>query len=729
MMAAALFSLILSVPSGKVVVLCGDGLSWPDVASKQAPYSIWEFFQRASVGLLNTGVLGLKTRSAVYATMGAGAKSAGLLPDKPLEAAEPAELLPEGAAGDVYRQRMGEEPPPRGVVVLSLPALLEANKKGQSTATPGLLGEEIHKVGLKTALVGHADTPEMMHREPSLLVADSMGRVDIGRVGVDILSPSPEAPFGTWLNLERLKRAADEALKEASLIVVDFGDTYRAEKQAQSALEEVAERHKRRSLQRCAKFLKWLEGRLDPQRDLLIFLSGLPPRTGGWPRDRLTFVALLGKGFEGGLLTSESTRRPGLVAAVDLAPTILHFFGLKAPLQVEGLPMKALPFDGDKAAFLTALERRADVNYMLRLPVVKGFIYLVAFVLVLGLVALFYGRPGARWVYIVDKTLLAFMAVPLALLVQPLMAPPSIPAFAVSLLALVGLLTFLAKVVEERWGAGVAFVGLLTTLAVVVDSWAGARLNGGSVMSYHPAVGARFYGIGNEYMGIVVASTLVGLGCLLDRAKPASSTERGLGAASFAMFFVLLSIGLPQVGANLGGAITAAVGFGLFAFKALGVKVRLKQALLLILGAIALAALVSVLDLLLGGGTHLGRAARLATHGEWKELLVIAWRKLSTNIRLFKSVAWSRLLLVFVIVLAVLLHRPRGLMASMLGRRRWFGPASVSSIVAMLVAIVVNDSGVVACATMITIVGPALMHMLLREVMETRWQKVSSSSC
>lgn len=713
---------LLSTPRGRVVVLCADGLSWADVAGPGAPLAITTFLKRASVGLLNTGVIGIKSRSAVYATMGSGARAVGLKPDEPLEIAEPQELLPGGVAGDVYKQRMGVDPPAEGVVILSLPEMLEVNRKRQSNARLGLLGEELRKAGLRTALVGNADTPEMMHREPALLAADSMGVVDVGKVGVDIFSFSREGPFGVWLGLERLREATETALERASLVVVDFGDTFRAEEQAHSALERVAREHKRRALGRCAKFLRWLERRLNPERDLLIFLSGLPPRSGRWPRDRLTFVAALGPGFKGGVLTSDSTRRAGLVAAIDLAPTVLEFFGLEVPIEMEGHPMEAVPFRGDKIGFLTEIERRADVNYMLRLPVVKGFIYLVACVLVMGLVAVFYGGPRARWVQWVDGSLLAFMSVPLALFLQPLLAPPSIPAFSVSLLFLVGLFAVLARAVEARWGMGVALVSLLTVASVVADAWAGGRLNGGSVMGYHPVVGARFYGIGNEYMGIVVASTLMGLGCLLDRVGP-TLTRRAVISASAVMLLVLLTIGLPQVGANFGGAITAAVGFGLFLIKVLRVRVRLKQVLLLLLGAVAVVGLVSAIGLLLGEETHLGWAAKLAAHGEWRDLFVIAWRKVGTNARLLKSITWSRLLLVFVVVLAILLHRPRGLMASMLGRRHWFGEALVSSIVAMFLAIAVNDSGVVACATMITVVGPALMHMLLKEAREVRWSR------
>jgi len=130
--------------------------------------------------------------------------------------------------------------------------------------------------------------------------------------------------------------------------------------------------------------------------------------------------------------------------------------------------------------------------------------------------------------------------------------------------------------------------------------------------------------------------------------------------------------------------------------------------------------------MLLGGGTHFGWAAKLAAHGGWEELGRVAWRKVATNARLLRSVTWSRLLLVFAVVLAILLHRPRGLMARMVTRRKFFGASAVSSIVAMFVAIAVNDSGVVACATMITIVGPALIHALLKEAWgATRWPRHS----
>ena len=60
-------------------------------------------------------------------------------------------------------------------------------------------------------------------------------------------------------------------------------------------------------------------------------------------------------------------------------------------------------------------------------------------------------------------------------------------------------------------------LGAAQTVVLVVDVLLGAPIIKNSILGYDPIVAARFYGIGNEYMGVLIGTTLIGTTGLLDR--------------------------------------------------------------------------------------------------------------------------------------------------------------------------------------------------------------------
>src|SRR4051812_15099139 len=65
--------------------------------------------------------------------------------------------------------------------------------------------------------------------------------------------------------------------------------------------------------------------------DLIYAVRAPPPG-----RSRLLPTGMLGPGFRAKVLYSDTTRRTGLVAATDMAPTLLHYLGVRIPNQMEG---------------------------------------------------------------------------------------------------------------------------------------------------------------------------------------------------------------------------------------------------------------------------------------------------------------------------------------------------------------------------------------------------------
>ena len=116
----------------------------------------------------------------------------------------------------------------------------------------------------------------------------------------------------------------------------------------------------------------------------------------------------------------------------------------------------------------------------------------------------------------------------------------------------------------------------------MLDLLHGAALNSRSFLGYDPLGGARFYGMGNEYMGIQIGSLILGFGSLCSLLlRKFSQPEQKEGTPPpfllkviranrlsllltfglFAVFslLVIFMMASPNYGANFGGAITAGV--------------------------------------------------------------------------------------------------------------------------------------------------------------------------
>jgi hypothetical protein len=262
-----------------------------------------------------------------------------------------------------------------------------------------------------------------------------------------------------------------------------------------------------------------------------------------------------GVGLRG--LTSDTTRRGGLVAQVDVAPTVLEFLGRPIPDELPGSPIRV---EGHPPTELHEryLEYRGVV-----VPVGVAVLAFTLAALAVALVLLLTGRGGPRLLRWVAAWGVLGVSLQVALL--PGSWLPTFEPWVVGLvvggigIAVAATAWWLGRGSPIRVPAAVAGIGLAL---VVVDSLLGWRalltpLLGGSALD-----GVRFYGLGNPYAGVVLAGAVL-VAALL---PPVLGVALLLGAALFA--------GLPFLGADLGGGVTlfavAGLWFGLRARRSAG---------------------------------------------------------------------------------------------------------------------------------------------------------------
>jgi len=332
--------------------------------------------------------------------------------------------------------------------------------------------------------------------------------------------------------------------------------------------------------------------------------------------------------------------------------------------------------------------------------------------------------------------LLLLLAAPLSILLLPLLMPgiqslaaplaaaspeavagaPSDPLEtpAAVVLLLLGIALVLAALASKAGRPGSAdpftVLSLATVAALVVDVVVGAPLIKSSILGYDPITGARFYGIGNEYMGVLIGTALVGTTGLVDRFP-----RRGLRWLALLVYgLVAVVLAHPRLGVNVGGTVAAVSGFAVTGLLLWRRRLSWRTGLCAIAAVVLVLAGAAILDLLAQAQpSHLGQAARLVVGGDWNALWNIAVRKLQMNVRLLRWTIWAQVLVVSLAITAVALYRP----GHLLRRLEQIHPHLVrgvrGAVVASLVALVANDSGVVAAATAMIPATATLLYLVL----------------
>jgi hypothetical protein len=297
----------------------------------------------------------------------------------------------------------------------------------------------------------------------------------------------------------------------------------------------------------------------------LIELELPPPGEG--PNDRRYPIVVVAPGFEG-LLTSKSTRIPGLVSIADVAPAAL------------GEDVLGSTPDDDPVEALRKLDERIRDNGTSRLPA-----SILAAVAIVGL-ALWFPRAAVA----------AYAAGAGINLLLGAAGVSSVPAVLVAL----GLGTAAAAVLLGRVLRTPLALGLL--LAGVIAAYLGGMaVDAGwvALSPLGPTQNARFYGISNLLETMLLVPALAGAALLARRLGPAAFVAVALLA--------LVTVASSRLGADGGGALVLAAGFAVLGVTLVGGGRRAWIAGAATGGA---AVLVIAADAVLGPSTHVGDSVR-----------------------------------------------------------------------------------------------------------------------
>ena len=600
-------------PAARHVVVVGiSGLRWSDVSATATP-TLWRLAGQGSVGsLVDYAVLPLTCPADGWLTLNAGARAQSDHTDASC-GAFPA-VLPSGA----------------GAQVPGLPALESYNNQFHNTPSWGLLSRE--SPGCSTAVGPGA----------ALALADSAGRVAS-------YLPSPA-------------NITAGVLSRCPLTVVDLGNLGSAERgpALASADSELAR----------------IVADLPAGTTLLVTAPGATAKP---PHLQLALVS--GPGYQAGLLDAASTRQPGLVVLTDLTPTVLGWLGVPVSGTVLSSLGGAQITRGDRGALAStvrSLVGRDTAEQVWRSTHSKFFwVYALADILVMAAIGLaFWGaapearRRRARWwrvagVFAVSLPVGTFLA---NLVPWWQFAHPAVWLYAVAAAwaAVIGAVALVGPWRRDPLGP-FGVICLLTVVVLGVDVMTGSRLQLETPFGLSVLQAGRFYGIGNEALGIYGITALLAAAwlALVALRRYPSSRRPAVAVVAVVALFAVFASGWPGFGGKVGGTIAMVPCFLLLAGAVAGLKLNWRLVLLVAVSGLALFVIFALISYFtpVTGKSDIGSFAGSSLHGHSGGLLL---RKINSNIGSLSLNALSPLSPIVVVVTGLMLWRPS-----------WFGLKTV----------------------------------------------------
>src|SRR6185295_2344117 len=448
-------------------------------------------------------------------------------------------------------------------------------------------------------------------------------------------------------------------LARCPLTVVDLGTLGYAERARQLAAADAQ--------------LATIAAALPADTTLLVTAPGAPSKP-----PHLQVALADGPGYSSGLLNAVSTWQPGLIVLTDLTPTVLIWLG--APESASTVPPQTVGAHvtrgdrGSLAATVQALTGRDTAEQVWRDTHDEFFwAYSLADAAVLAAIGLAsWGaapeqrRRRARGWRVAG---VFAAAVPVATFLANLVpwsttAHPAAWLYGVSVaLALVIAGAALLGCRNRGPLAPLGVICLFTVAVLGVDVMTGSGLQLETPFGLSVLEAGRFYGIGNEALGIYGLSGLLAAAwlalVLLRRSADSRAPSRRpavLAVAAVAVFAVFAS-GWPGFGGKVGGTIAMVPCFLLLGMVVAGVRLNWRRALLVAVSGLALFAVFALISYLVPATGHsdIGVFAGNTLHGRSGGLLL---RKINSNLGSLSVNAFSPLIPIVAIVTGLMLWRP-----------------------------------------------------------------------
>ena len=593
--------------------------------------------------------------------------------------------------------------------------------EGKYGSTLGELGETLTNNNLKVSVLGNADIgtkPEELNRNIAAMAMDHYGRIYSG--DVDNLNKKDDfMPFRISTDYEKLKKETINEYKKSDVTFIELGDTYRLDLYKPYLNESTYKSMEKRTHKKIDDYLNSVF-KLVNKNDVVYIISAFPKDIDYKNKRRLSPV-LKFDGNKKGLLTSSTTRRDGIIGNVDIGTDILSHYNLKSDKMV-GRKLEKVN-NNENIKFLEK-EYSKIVNISdVRGTIIQFFINFIFIILILSIVFLIFRNYIEKKYCKNIKRVFSFLKelsklgliMPISFLLAPLFNFNTKFGIYLSIISLTIFIYIILKLIFKSDKNQIGLIASISILIIILDALLGSYLMKNSIMSYDAIVGARYYGIGNEYQGIIIGSSIAAMSILIANKKLPKIIVPIL---SIIILYISAS---PTMGANVGSAISESVALILFIMLIFNVKIDFKKIVLILMGACIVVFGFAAIDLLSGSQSHLSLFInRIMSNGP-SAIIETFGRKISMNIQLMQHSSWVRIIGICIIGLISMEVFYKKEFKNII-KSDYYGMKTVISIsIGALVTLLVNDSGVVSAATTtLYIIIPLLIFLINKSILKEK---------
>lgn len=688
-------------PARRLTIVLAQGMDWDDLQALEARLPARA--PAAAAAMVVPIARGWPIAQHTYLTMGTGAPAN--MPVIPIPPLGIEEHWLDSPASDLYWRLTGEDPGSPAILVPAIHSIRLRNEGESPAVRPGLLAGKLADRGIGTALYGHGDALAS-GRWAAVMAMDPQGKIPFGSM-TGVMVEDGILPAGRALSWDKVLEQWLRLPPEAGLVVIESGDFLQLE-QADPVLASGARaRAKKYARDRLANGLDRLLqlAAASPGRNPVWLIVPGPPREGsGAPKGFGYMKVWPGYDIPGPLLSSPSTRRLGLVSLADILPSILDEFGIHPGDDLIGRPFVPVAAQADMSPGhlldeMALASQQLVANDTSRPWIIKGYVLSLIIVLGLSLLSLLWSPLSL----LVLRLIPPLAAMPLVFLLLPWLGATTAASRLAWIFALGGAVAAISG--GRRVVAMIPGLAALTAAAILLDSWAGGFAAARSPLGHSLLGGARYYGIGNEYAGVLIGATAVAAGAWRDR--------QGIGSALAMVATGIMLMG-GFAGANFGGGLAAMAASAVFTAGLTGQEPGFRRWGVPAAAAAAVAATLVIWDMYLPGQpTHVGRAFSAAVTTGWHVLPEIAQRKLLLNFKLIRYTIWSRVLIASLAAIAIFVFKPAPGYKRIWSLHRGTALATASAVAGALTGLVLNDSGVVLAATTMVFPSAALLTRLI----------------
>lgn len=646
--------------------------------------SVRRFIGESACALMNIrSGSGYTNTNSGYLTIGAGNRS--VAPGVLNGAYNGGHIFGRITAADFWnwstlREDVAEEP---NMVVPEIGWLYTQAEIAERTAVPGLLGRTFRQNGWKTILIGNVDSSAGSNRPAGLLLMDDRGIIDQGNISSAVNEMDPDFPYGYRFSIVKTLKEIEQYLSPRHLVVVEFGDFARLDSFREEMIPEQYGRLKENVWKQFDCFLGEVLDRYSRETVNMMLITPTLSRESYNNKRWLTPLTIRATAYDPGLLKSGTTQWAGLVANLDILPTLSRMASSEVAGKYAGRIMESVA--GADLSTLEHLHNRINMILVQQRGLIDWYLAIISLGWIAACVLWFLGKR-----YWARQCLFWVGSAPLVLLMLPFL--PGVVwkpwSFAVLTGVVGGIGLWLVKERRQIVNGYMVLAGVLW-LALTLDQVTGWNLIRFSGLGYSAASGSRYYGIGNELMGVYLPAALISAGWIQSRMG-----KKWPGLAILAVTVFIL--GWPKFGINFGGTLAAVIGFLCYGIWLFGINLRDRR-----IGILAGAGLAAALGVGLWDAsrppevqTHVGMFFNLILDNNFKEISLVILRKLAMNLKLLMNSPWTRIILLALGLWGLLAFSRRKQRVLRSNPLVWRG-ILVSGIAAALL----NDSGVVALGT------------------------------